>query len=136
MKVIGWILAFLCGAGISAAAADSTVTFTDSKKTVMLLPDHARFTITLKSNPTTGYSWVVRRYNSRIIKPVGHQYHAPNSKLLGAPGYETFEFKASHKAFNVPQKTYLTLEYVRPWEAKVPGAETLTFTIITSGKKS
>lgn len=126
----------ITGVGLYAAGANQPVTkpqdgMTDPTKALVVKSDSTTFTIKLRSNPTTGYSWVLRaNYNAEIITPVAHAFHAAKTTMVGAPGYETFEFKISEKGFLVPQTLQLTFEYVRPWQVSSNPEKTL-FTIVT-----
>lgn len=77
---------------------------------------HSQFTIKLDSNRTTGYSWTLKSYDKKFISQVSHKYIAPNTKLIGAPGYETWVFQASPNFLKGSKITEVTLEYARPWE--------------------
>jgi inhibitor of cysteine peptidase len=89
--------------------------FTDPAKPIMVGKTSSTFTIKLKSNPTTGFSWFLVGYDSNVIKPVSHKYYAPNTKLVGASGYEKWIFKVKPAGFVVPQITKIQLAYTRPW---------------------
>lgn len=91
--------------------------FTQEKPIVNLTAKNPTFIIKLKSNPTTGYSWFLRDYNISIIDPIGHKYQSPDKKLIGAPGYELWTFRAKPAAFKVPQQTLIRFVYARPWES-------------------
>ncbi|HVY53520.1 MAG TPA: protease inhibitor I42 family protein [Gammaproteobacteria bacterium] len=72
-----------------------------------------QFIIKLKSNPTTGFKWSLKQYDPHYLELVRHNFEAPNSKLMGAPGFETWLFETKQKNFtNVPIK----LIYARAWE--------------------
>jgi predicted secreted protein len=78
------------------------------------------FSITLESNPTTGYKWELSDpVDTRIIKLVGSAFRAAESKLLGAGGREIWTFKAVGKG-----RTEIRMKYVRPWEKDIPPIET------------
>jgi inhibitor of cysteine peptidase len=100
-----------------AAHAEDTVTYMQDKPIVMVTTDNPEFIIKLKSNPTTGYSWFMRDYAANLIEPVKHEFLPPNNKLVGAPGYELWTFRARPDAFIVPQQTTIRFVYARPWEA-------------------
>ncbi len=75
-------------------------------------------TLTLVSNPTTGYSWQVMEIDSVILIQDGEPEYkqSPGSEgLVGAGGTETFRFKAVGSG-----KTTLNLGYMRPWESVQP----------------
>jgi len=84
--------------------------------TVYVNPNQPQFTIKLDSNRTTGYSWSLKNYDKKLISLVSHAYIAPNSKLIGAPGYETWVFKANPSFLSGSKSTKVTLDYARPWE--------------------
>ena len=83
------------------------------------------FTITLDSNPTTGYSWrLSSNLPEGIVKLLGSGYQPPANRLKGAGGKETWKFKAVAAG-----RTIITLEYLRPWEKDKPPAATKNFSI-------
>ena len=90
---------------------------TEDKPVVMVQSTNPEFTIKLKSNPTTGYTWFLRGYDATILEPIKKHYEAsPNKKLLGAPGYETWTFRVKAHGFVVPMQTFIRFVYSRPWE--------------------
>ena len=73
------------------------------------------FTITLDSNPTTGYQWKLSdNFTEGIVKLVKSEYVAPETEMRGAGGQEVWTFKALE-----PGETTVEMEYVRPWETGV-----------------
>jgi inhibitor of cysteine peptidase len=97
--------------------------------------DKAEFTLKVKSNPTTGFSWFLTDYNSALLEPVKHSFEAPtDKKLVGAPGYELWTFRAKPAAFTVPQQTLIRLVYTRPWNNTEP-ATMETFRVTTVEQK-
>lgn len=105
--------------------AQSSPVFTDNKTPIKVMQNQT-FCITLPSNMTTGYSWKWHSniFDSRLVSLVGHRYFAPNTKLVGAPGYEVWTFKAnpskSGQPYAVRQVGHIVMEYQRPWD-KTPG---------------
>ena len=78
----------------------------------MILKPGQQFSLTLESNPTTGYQWrLAKPIAGSCVALVTNQFVRPSSKLTGAPGRETWKFKALQ-----PGETVIALEYVRPWE--------------------
>lgn len=67
------------------------------------------FTLSLDSNPTTGYSWTAH-FDGQMLELVETRFEA-SSNLLGAGGVETFEFRALQAG-----GTVVTLVYERTWE--------------------
>lgn len=93
-------------------------TFTEEKLSIIITSQQPVFIIKLKSNPTTGYSWFLRDYCSKIIVPVKHRFEASqDKKLVGAPGFELWEFHVKPDGFVVPQQTQIRFVYTRPWES-------------------
>ena len=75
-------------------------------------------TVTLVSNPTTGYSWQVMEIDNAILVQDGDPEYeqSPGSEgLVGSGGTETFRFKAVGTG-----ETTLNLGYMRPWESVQP----------------
>lgn len=106
--------------------------YTDPTKVLLVKKNNPHFTINLRSNPTTGFMWVLEgQYDSQIIKPLSHVFHPSTRALVGAPGYESFEFQASQNAFKVPQITRLVFHYVRPWIV-VENSQKMEFTVVSS----
>ena len=79
------------------------------------VPASARFTVSLRSNPTTGYSWAIVDLNTSIVENTDHQYvqDAAPPGMVGVGGTETWEFTGCSAG-----TTTLRLEYRRPWEDK------------------
>ncbi len=67
------------------------------------------FTLSLDSNPSTGYAWTAH-FDGQLLELVDNRFE-PSSDLLGAPGVETFEFRALQGG-----DTAVTLVYERTWE--------------------
>lgn len=61
------------------------------------------FTITLPSNPTTGYSWVATPQDGLKFT---ESSEASDSELLGAPGTQTFVFSAEKEGIHLIELTY------------------------------
>ena len=83
----------------------------------------SEFTITLDSNPSTGYSWQ-ENIDETMLVLVGKSYEGKGQEgIVGAGGIETFTFKALKKG-----QTTITLNYRQPWVGGGMG-ETKTFTV-------
>jgi inhibitor of cysteine peptidase len=83
-------------------------------------------TVTLESNPTTGYSWQVMEIDNAILVQEGdpeYKQASGTSGLVGAGGTETFRFKAVGTG-----ETTLSLGYARPWES-VPPIQSFTIQV-------
>jgi inhibitor of cysteine peptidase len=111
------ILILLALASTQSHATEAPPTYTEQKSSITVASTQPEFTIQLKANPTTGYSWFLREYENQWLTPTNHQYHAPeNKRLMGAPGFETWSFKMTPEAFKVPHQTLIRFVYARPWE--------------------
>ena len=120
------LLLLLCVTTFSFA---TPVNFSDPQKAIFVKKTAATVTITVKSNPTTGYSWFLKKYNHALIQPISRNYVAPSQKLPGAGGYEVWTFKINSTAFDVPQWLAISLAYARPWSPQ--SAKVQTFTVVT-----
>jgi inhibitor of cysteine peptidase len=81
------------------------------------------FTVTLGSNPTTGFQW-----ESAIISDPGvltetsHQFVGPEDEnLVGAAGRDVWTFRALKKGTST-----ISIAYSRPWEGGEKGVWTFT----------
>lgn len=74
------------------------------------------FTVSLPSNPTTGYTWILRTLPSRISL-VSSDYHQSDSckkGMVGCGGEQVFTFRAEKNGHGT-----IELQYGRPWEQSV-----------------
>lgn len=110
------LLLMLSAVTTMAAHQTNNMVFSSPNTAIKVQANQPEFTLTLQSNPSTGYSWFLTKYNSQLITAVSHQFVAPNTNLIGAPGYEIWTFKLAPTAFAVPQTTNVVMEYARPWE--------------------
>jgi inhibitor of cysteine peptidase len=109
-------------AGSSANAADEDVTeTTDAPRGITV---GQTFRIVLRSNPTTGYSWMAD-FDQTVLEKVTDTFVAPRPvrDIVGASGHQVFTFRAKTTG-----TTTLTLTYARPWESVQP-IETKTYEI-------
>lgn len=120
-NVIKLVMIFFIFINMSYAKAppEPNYTYTEQNQDILITTQHPQFIIKLKSNPSTGYSWFLREYDSNMIKPVKQEYVPnPNKKLMGASGYELWTFQVKTAAFTVPQQTVIRMIYARPWQAQ------------------
>src|SRR5437016_901686 len=101
----------------TANSSTSSNVYSEDKTNISVQQDQPSFVIKLKSNPTTGYTWFLREYDSNLVAPVKHSFVPPVKTLIGAPGYELWTFKVKSGAFAVPQITTIRLIYARPWQS-------------------
>ena len=107
--------------------------YTEEKPGIQVVPHQPVFTVKLKSNPTTGYSWFLREYDPNLMSPVKHSYVPPEKQMIGAGGYELWTFKIKPAGFLVPQQTVLRMIYSRPWQGNDNSTQ-VVFRVSTSGK--
>jgi inhibitor of cysteine peptidase len=115
------------------AADKSDNIYTENQLDIVVSPKHAEFTLKIKSNPSTGYTWFLHAYDNYLIVPLKHRFEPANSKVLGASSYEFWTFKVKPIAFSVPQYTNFRMIYARPWKSSDDSTE-LVFTIFTQDK--
>ena len=90
-----------------------------------------QFSITLDSNPTTGYQWqLAKPVTGTCVALVTNQFVRSKSKLAGAPGKDVWKFKALR-----PGETVIELQYVRPWEKPAQPAQKTNFAVVVSAPK-
>ena len=86
-------------------------------------------TVTLCSNPTTGFLWSesAQISDQTVLQQTGHGFlTAPESQaMMGAPGKEVWTFQALKKG-----ESTISMEYSRPWEGGEKGAWTFALTVV------
>ena len=118
-------LALFSGCGTNGAI----ITDSDNGRQITVKPGDV-VTVSLDSNPTTGYSWqVIEIDNTVLIQDGDPEYKqvTGSADLVGAGGTETFRFKATGSG-----ETSLKLGYRRPWE-NVPPIENFSVKIVVQG---
>lgn len=129
ITILAIFFGFFCG----LANADESKGFTDPEKSIMVSPSQPEFSLRLASNPTTGYSWFIKRYNQHFLTLEKHQFFPPTSQIVGAGGVDLWVFKVKPEAFIAPHIFKIKLVYARPWEAD-KNNKTTDFTVITQQK--
>jgi len=115
-------LALFSGCGTHGAR----ITAADNGRQI-ILSSGDMMTLTLESNPTTGYSWQVLAIDNRVLIQDGDPEYKSDSGsdgAVGAGGTETFRFKAVGAG-----GTSVELGYMRPWE-DVPPIETFSLQVV------
>jgi len=84
------------------------------------------FTISLESNPTTGYSWQAE-FDAEFLELVSEDFSS-NSTLLGAGGVQKFEFRALKQG-----QLQVTMLYKRPWEDEPIDTKVIDVKITAAG---
>jgi inhibitor of cysteine peptidase len=80
------------------------------------------FTVTLCSNPTTGFQWseAAQISDTSVVEQLSHEFvAAENTGTVGAPGNEVWTFKALQTG-----NSTIHVEYSRPWEGGEKGTWT------------
>lgn len=84
------------------------------------------FTISLASNPTTGYRWgLAQPLDETVLHLVHSAYQRGQSGLMGAGGVETWTFLPVCAGVTV-----LDFAYWRPWEQPAPGDRQARYLIV------
>jgi predicted secreted protein len=126
------ILSLLLFLITNVTIAKDKIVFTDPLKNIVVKKSRPTFSIILQSNPTTGYSWFLKHYDSNFITPIAHRYYSgttEKNKKVGAPGYEKWIFRAKPGAFIVPQLTSISIIYMRPGDEH--GARIINFKVVS-----
>lgn len=92
------------------------------------------FSIQLPANRTTGYQQQITSIDSHYLELQEQKYEQSDKqkKLMGAPGFEHFTFKAINAG-----KTVVLIDYKRPWEKdSAPVEQNKIQVTITAPKKS
>ena len=88
------------------------------------------FTVTLCSNPTTGFQWESARISDHaVLEETSHKFVPPESKdpPPGTAGQEVWTFKALKAG-----KSTISIEYSQPWEGGEKAAWTYVLTVVVS----
>ncbi len=110
---------------VACAPAVTTLTEANDGQTVQLKKDGS-LSITLVSNPTTGYQWTVDQIDGSQLKQLGDPEYVtdcPNG-LPGCGGHQTFHFTATAAG-----QSQLRLIYHRTFETNLPPLHTFSVTI-------
>jgi len=93
------------------------ITSCAAKDQVTINTKQENFTITLPSNPTTGFLWNVVDYDKDIFELSNQQYITSKVGLVGAGGNSLFTFKLRKQA-SYPKSSIIKFKYSRSWEPK------------------
>ena len=94
------------------------------------------FSITLDSNPTTGYAWqLAKPLDNAVVKSVRNGYQTtpgrPGEPMKeGVGGKETWTFMAVS-----PGKTTLEFKYVRSWEKDQEPVKTASYQVVVKDRR-
>lgn len=120
------VVAFLVIGGIMLYSVFNPTTIAVSEdQSDIQVKKGQQFTITLSSNASTGYSWMLTDdYNKSVVSKVSDEYITPKTTASGAPGEEVWTFKAESTG-----TTTLTLNYERSWEGDSSKVDTKTYNV-------
>jgi len=103
-----------------------SVTETDQGKTFRLQTGDS-MVLVLDSNPSTGYSWVVKSVDNPVLKLDGEPVFKSDSSRLGATGKTTITFTTVHTGSQT-----LTLLYQRPFEKDIDPLKTFIVNVVVA----
>jgi inhibitor of cysteine peptidase len=94
------------------------------------VPADGSLTVTLCSNPSTGFQWSESAQISdhTVLEQVDHKFVSPKREPPpppGTPGQEVWTFKALKQGTST-----VSMEYSRPWEGGEKGAWTFVLAVV------
>lgn len=109
----------LCGMtlGLASVANAAVPVLTEKNQKLQVTPSQNQFSVQLKANHSTGFSWVWQNPDPRLTV-ISHTYVKPGRAAMGAGGYELWTFQVNQRAFQAKQQFNLTFVYQRPWNKK------------------
>lgn len=114
-------------AGCASAPAPLTLTEAQSGQSISVVQG-THLTIQLPSNRTTGYTWMMDKDGSPVLKSWGApEYNMNPSGIIGQGGTETYRFTAAQ-----PGQTVVELAYRRPWEPTGPAANGASYEVLVT----
>jgi inhibitor of cysteine peptidase len=125
------IVLAICIISLPLEAAQRTITDKDDEK-IVNLDTGDTLQIKLPGNYSTGYQWeVIKGYDDDVIRQTGKgEYQPEKTDLVGAGGTAVFTFKAVGAG-----RTYLNLDYRRPWEKNGDVPEDFEITVVVKKAK-
>jgi len=123
------VLAIFAIGGTLAFAADTNAILAlnaaDSGKQITINAGDS-FTVTLDSNPSTGFSWSISGITAEdVIDDVSNEFTGADTGVMGAGGQEVWTFKAVDKGTST-----IEMQYSRSWEQGVEPAATFNVTVV------
>ena len=100
-------------------------------ETVRLSTD-GTVTLTLCSNASTGFAWDEPRYDPSVLALISHSTQPPEGSAPGAPGGETWAFRALGCPATEPvacASSDVVFTYSQPWADGTKAAWTFTMTV-------
>jgi len=122
---------FACSSAVSVAASCDDFMKNQHISKEVAVPVDGSLTVTLCSNPTTGFQWVesAQMSDQTILQQISHEFVAPAAKgdeppAPGTAGQEIWTFKALKEGTST-----ISMEYSRPWEGGEKGGWTFDLTV-------
>jgi inhibitor of cysteine peptidase len=100
---------------LSACAHTSgTLQIQNQAQCPLMLDKGQQLILSLPSDPTTGYRWVVRENAAAVLKSLGPEVYSAGdgAELVGADGHSIWRFSALRTG-----QALLQLAYIQPWDA-------------------
>lgn len=113
----------LMASAVFPAFAGNAILIIPTEKTVKM---NEQFSVALSSNPTTGYSWIVRHLPEQVALTGMDYAQSPDCKegMTGCGGTKTLYFKAVKKGHGK-----LQLQYARPFEVLSNKTQTINIEV-------
>ena len=106
---------------ISPPVNGNSFTAVDAQK-VLVLQSGSIFQVSLPSDPSTGFSWVIDIENPGTVQMLSKRYVANQSGRMGVGGDTRWVFQAD--GFG---KSNITFSYLRQWEKEIKPSRVVTF---------
>lgn len=119
------VLALFAG----CASQPSSINLQKSSQCPIKLSANQQLILSLPSNPTTGFRWVIKDAAPTVLKSLGPEVYSnpEDAGLVGSAGLSTWRFSVLS-----PGEGRLLLTYQRPWEIEVAPEKTFDCTIIVT----
>jgi predicted secreted protein len=120
VRLLGTILILGCG-GVALSGEKGGAQYSETNRDIQIKVGEV-FTIRLKANETTGYTWRENEnFDRSYLKLTGSSYHPDQPQKAGSGGEQRYTFKALQIG-----DTLIKLTYKRSWEV-TPSDQTVTF---------
>jgi inhibitor of cysteine peptidase len=99
-----------------AFAKNAPNIFYNPNKTIQISGDNLQFSLMQPANPTTGYNWDIKYFNSNLLKLISSKYQPATNHLIGSGGNMIWVFEVLPMALRHPTTTQIVLVYQRKWD--------------------
>lgn len=120
-------LALAVAVALSGCGSSGSTSKSQGTSSTMDVKAGQDFTISLQSNPTTGFQWqIAEPLNTKVVKKVSSVYQPSQSgtNKVGAGGVEIWTFKAAGKG-----QDDIKMQYVRPNDKGAKPTEERVFSV-------